>query len=41
MTYDVITKYYSIVKIKKSEMGIDCSTYGGEKMRVQGFGWET
>jgi len=28
-------------KIKKSEMGGECGTYGGEERRVQGFGGET
>jgi hypothetical protein len=28
-------------KIEKNEMGGVCSAYGGEDMRIQGFGAET
>ena len=28
-------------KIEKNEMGRACSTYGGEKRHIQGFGGET
>ena len=27
--------------MKKNEMGWECSTYGGEKRRIQGFVMET
>ena len=28
-------------KIEKNEMGLACSTNGGEDRRIQDFGWET
>ena len=28
-------------QIEKNEMGLACSTYGGEERRIQGFGGET
>jgi hypothetical protein len=38
--------YYSssivrVIKIEKSEMGGQCSAYGREERRIQGFGGET
>ena len=36
-----LTQYCSGDKIEKNEMGGACSEYGGEDMRVQGFGGET
>jgi hypothetical protein len=35
------TKYHFGDKIKKNEMGEECSTYGGQEKCVQGFGLET
>jgi hypothetical protein len=37
----LLTKYYSGVQIKKTEMGGACSTYVREERFVQGFGGET
>ena len=34
----LLTKYYSGEKIEKNEMGWVCSAYGGEEIRIQGFG---
>jgi hypothetical protein len=30
-----------VIKIEKNEMGEACNAYGGEEMRMQGFGGET
>jgi hypothetical protein len=35
-----LTKYYSGKPIEKNEMGGVCSTYGGEKSCIEGFGGE-
>jgi hypothetical protein len=37
----LLTQYCSGGKIENSEIGGACSTYGGEEMRIQGFGGET
>lgn len=29
------------IQTKKSEMGVTCSTYGGEERRVQGLVWKS
>jgi hypothetical protein len=34
-------QYRSGDKVEKNEMGGACSAYGGEMMRIQGFGGET
>jgi len=35
-----IMQYYSNDQIEKNEMGVACSTYGGEDRCIQGFGEE-
>jgi hypothetical protein len=35
------TQYGAGDKIEKNEMGGECSAYGGEERRIQGFGGET
>jgi len=37
----ILTKYYSVDKIQKNEMGGICSAHGGEETCVQGLGGET
>ena len=37
----LFTKYCSGDQIRKTEMGRACSTYGGEKRYLQGFGGKT
>ena len=37
----ICTQYSSGDKTEKNEMDGACSTYGGEKRRIQGFGRET
>ena len=37
----LLTQYYSGDEIEKYKMGGACSTYGGEVIRIQGFGGET
>jgi hypothetical protein len=37
----MFSNYYLGDQIEKNEMGGACSTYGGEKMCMQGFGGET
>jgi hypothetical protein len=36
-----LTQYCSGDKIENNEMGVACSTYGGEERRIQSFGGET
>jgi hypothetical protein len=36
-----LTQYFSGDEVENNEMGGACSTYGGEEMRIQGFGGET
>ena len=36
----ICTQYSSGDKTEKNEMDGACSTYGGEKRRIQGFGGE-
>jgi len=36
-----LTQYSSGDKIEKNEMGGECSAYGGEEWRTQGFGGKT
>jgi len=36
----LLTKYCSGYKFEMNEMGWACSAYGGEEMRIQGFGGE-
>jgi hypothetical protein len=35
-----LTKYHSADQMKRNLMGETCSTYGGQKKFVQGFGGE-
>jgi hypothetical protein len=37
----LLTKYHSGDKVKKTEMGRTCGTYGGEERCIQGFNGET
>jgi hypothetical protein len=37
----LLTQYSSLDKIEKKEMGGECSAYGAEEWRTQGFGGET
>ena len=37
----LLTEYCAGGKIEKNEMGGECSAFGGEERRIQGFGGET
>lgn len=35
----MLLKEYKCAQNKKNEMGVECGTYGGMRMCVQGFVW--
>jgi hypothetical protein len=39
--HNIKVQYCSGDQVEKNEMGVVCSTYGGEERRVQAFGGET